>query len=406
MKKIILNLLIFAQLFLSLVAQSALPGIKLQKEIPGGWVGVLDGGQRLLCVSGSPESMGATHGELLKKELAMTVDCLHLMAAKYSFSRNEWFYDRIREIELRGGPFVPPEYLRECDVMSETAGISITEGRAINFFSEIFHCSGLAVRGRASVDGRVRHVRVLDYLRDIGLQKSAAVIVYVPNEKFAWVSVGYAGFIGTVTAMNEAGVVMGEMGGDGEGKWDGIPMNFLMRLVMEKCSSVAEALTLLNSLKHTCEYYYLLSDRSGDMAAVIARAGEPLQIVRPGEKHSLLPAAYADVVYISAGRRLKHLSDRISANYGRIDINVLQEMIRHPVAMSSNLHNAIFEPETLDFYWSNAGRNTPACDEPYAKLNLRKVVDFERQRILKRKTIFSRSVDKLLSKPKYQVAYL
>lgn len=387
MKKFVLIWLLFGQLFLSLAAQSALPGVEIRREVSGGWLGVVAGGQRVLCVSGSPESMGATHGVLLGKEVAATVDRIHLMAAAYSVSRNEWFYDRIREVERRGAPFVPPEYLRECDAMSVAAGISVAEGRAVYFFPEIFHCSGLAVRGRASADGRVRHVRVLDYLRDIGLQESAVVTVYVPDEKLAWVSVGYAGFIGTVTAMNEAGVAMGEMGGGGEGRWDGIPMSFLMRLVMEECSSVAEALTLLKCLPHTCEYYYLLSDRTGDMAAVIARAGEPLQIVRPGEKHPLLPAAYADVVYISGGERLNHLSERIAANYGRIDLDVLREMIRRPVAMKSNLHNAIFEPETLDFYWSNAGRNTPACDEPYATLNLRKVVDFERQRILERKTI-------------------
>ena len=46
------------------------------------------------------------------------------------------------------------------------------------------------------------------------------------------------------------------------------------------------------------------------------------------------------------------------------------EMIKRPVAMKSNLHNAIFSPETLEMWCADAGKHTPACDEPYARCNL------------------------------------
>jgi hypothetical protein len=44
---------------------------------------------------------------------------------------------------------------------------------------------------------------VLDYLRGIGLEQNAVVMVYQPDYGNAWVNLGYAGFIGSVTAMNE-----------------------------------------------------------------------------------------------------------------------------------------------------------------------------------------------------------
>ena len=44
--------------------------------------------------------------------------------------------------------------------------------------------------------------------------------------------------------------------------------------------------------------------------------------------------------------------------------------------MESNLHNAIFAPETLDMWFADAGRHTPACDEPYAHVNLAELVQF------------------------------
>ena len=58
-------------------------------------------------------------------------------------------------------------------------------------------------------------------------------------------SLGYAGFIGTVTAMNEKGLAIGEMGGRGEGDWDGMPMSFLLRDVMERADTVDAALAIL-----------------------------------------------------------------------------------------------------------------------------------------------------------------
>ena len=41
-----------------------------------------------------------------------------------------------------------------------------------------------------------------------------------------------------------------------------------------------------------------------------------------------------------------------------------------PVAMKSNLHNVLFAPQSLEFWVSNAGVNTPAANEPYGYYNL------------------------------------
>ena len=54
------------------------------------------------------------------------------------------------------------------------------------------------------------------------------------------------------------------------------------------------------------------------------------------------------------------------------------EIIKRPVAMKSNLHNAVFMPETLDLWFADAGKRTPACDEPYTKVNLNHILDVYR----------------------------
>ena len=54
------------------------------------------------------------------------------------------------------------------------------------------------------------------------------------------------------------------------------------------------------------------------------------------------------------------------------------EIIKRPVAMDSNLHDAVFGPETLEFWIADAGRKTAACDEPYAHFNLQQLLAFYR----------------------------
>jgi hypothetical protein len=331
-------------------------------------------GKTILIVSGSPEEMGTAHGTLLGDQTRFMAErTLYLMGAADSVGTGVWFFDRMQEILERVGPHVPERFVRECDALSRAAGISQRDGRYANLFPERFHCSGVAVRGTATKDGRVLHARVLDYIRDINLQSGAAVQVFIPDGGNAWMSLGYAGFIGTVTCMNEKGLAIGEMGGRGEGDWDGVPMSLLLRDIMERASNVEEALEIFRKGPRTCEYYYVLSDKSRNMAAVAADAKQ-ITVLRPGEQSPLLPFVPEDTVLVSGDDRAKLLSERLKEAHGQIDVARLIEIIKRPVAMSSNLHNAIFSPETLDMWFADAGRRSVACDEPYARCNLAELI--------------------------------
>lgn len=336
-------------------------------------------GKTVLIVHGTPEQMGAAHGELLREKVQFLVRrVVYVVGLADSVRSGRWFFDTMAEIHKRTEPHIPKRFLAECDALSRAAGISCREGRFANLLPERFHCSGVAVRGKASKGGRVIHARVLDYMRDIQLQDAAAVVVFMPEGYNTWMTLGYAGFIGTVTAMNEKGLAVGEMGGRGEGQWDGVPMSFLLREVMERADTVEQALAIMQAARRTCEYYYVLSDRSGNMAGVHAD-GRQMEILRPGQQHPLLPFVPEDTVMLSADERAEQLSKRLQQHYGRIDVRAMMQIITRPVAMESNLHNAIFTPETLDMWFADAGQRTPACDEPYAHCNLAGLAQFYRQ---------------------------
>ena len=84
----------------------------------------------------------------------------------------------------------------------------------------------------------------------------------------------------------------------------------------------------------------------------------------------------------SAGDRAKALSRKLQHHYGQIDAQLMIDIIKRPVAMNSNLHNAIFRPESLDMWFANAGKTTPACDEPYVRCNLGELLRYYRQAML------------------------
>ena len=335
----------------------------------------------VLFFAGTPEEMGRQHGTLCREEIHRTYECLRLVAGGYLFLKNEWFYDTISHIQKRTASMTPQRYLTELDNLSKKAGLTAAQGREIGFFPELFHCSGIAARGKATIDGKVVHARVLDYMRDIGLQDIAQIQVYLPEGFHPWITVGFAGFNGTVTAMNDVGLAMGEMGGRGEGNWDGLPMSFLMRRIMEECSTVTEAKRLIEKTPLTCEYYYVLSDSSGDMLAVETRAGEQPIFLEAGQPYPKLKEAFEDIVWITAPSRQPALCERLHQYFGRLDAMTMQQVIRRPVAMASNLHNAIFLPETLDLYFAYADATRPACDCPYHHLNLKELIQYYKEHL-------------------------
>ena len=81
-----------------------------------------------------------------------------------------------------------------------------------------------------------------------------------------------------------------------------------------------------------------------------------------------------DAAALQDANVLSDLSQRLGEHFGTITPETMVAIIKRPVAMRSNLHNAIFMPETGEMWFADAGRKTPACDEPYTRINLHAVL--------------------------------
>jgi isopenicillin-N N-acyltransferase-like protein len=335
-----------------------------------GWLEEQDG-TRVLFLKGTPAEMGRQHGMLLRRESRDLVDkVLYGVGVGSSFEKGRWFFGEIQEAQARLMPFMDPRYLEEMDALAAAAGLEREQVRLANFFPELFHCSGFAVYGSATKAGRMYHGRVLDYLKGVGLEPNAVVIVSQPQDRFAWVNLGYAGFVGTVTAMNEKHISIGEMGGRGEGNWDGKPMAQLMREVMEKADSLDAAVDIMRRGPRTCEYYYVIADGKRGQAVGIAATPTTFEVVQAGEANPRLPHAIPDTVLLSAGDRYETLARRVKEQHGQLDADSARRLMDRPVAMNSNIQSVLLAPDTLDFWVANADRKNVASNTRYTHYNL------------------------------------
>lgn len=328
-------------------------------------------GTRVLFLAGSPEEMGDQHGALMKGHVRDLINrVLYGVGVGSSFDKGEWFFGRIEGCTARIGKFIDEKYLREMDALAAGAGVDKEEVRLANFFPELFHCSGFAVFGDATVGGRIYHGRVLDYMRGIGLEPNAAVIVHRPDYGHAWANVSYAGFVGSVTAMNDQKISIGEMGGRGEGNWDGKPMAQLVREVMEKAGTLDEAIEIMRRGPRTCEYYYVIADGKTHTAVGIAATPETFDVIQPGQAHERLPTPVRDSVLLSAGHRYQELASRVKMGFGKFDATSARDLMTRPVAMGSNIQSVLFAPDSLDFWVANADSENVASHARYTQYNL------------------------------------
>ena len=336
-------------------------------------------GTKVLYLKGTPEEMGRQHGKMLKKDIRGLVDrILYGVAVGSSFEKGTWVLGEIESAQKRLNPFMDECYYREMDALADSSELPREEVRLANFFPEMFHCSGFAMYGKATVGGRLYHGRVLDYLRGLGLEQNAVVMVMQPEKRNAWVNVGYAGFIGSVTAMNEKKVAIGEMGGKGQGQWDGKPMAELVREVMEKANTLDEAVEIMRKGPRTCEYYYVISDAKSKRAVGIAATPDTFDVVLPGQSFERLPHPVEDAVLMSAGDRYEELARRVKAEFGKLDADSSRDLMKRPVCMTSNIHCALFAPDTLDFWIANADSKSPAAHTRYTHYNLAEMLKPEK----------------------------
>ncbi len=339
-----------------------------------GWLERIDG-YPVLHVKGTHYEMGYQHGVLLRDSIRENLH--YLLEVKGDTALVEFGPLRLKPRQLLETiiriqePFVPQKYWDELQGLADGAGVPLDDVRVANFIPELFHCSGFALMNDATADGTLYHGRVLDYATDWRLQEHAVLVVARPEGGIPFVNVTYAGFLGSVTGMNARQVSIGEMGGAGLGHWEGVPMAWLVREVLEGAETLEEAIAIFRDSPRTCQYFYVIADAKTNQAVGMEASWNHFELVHPGAEHPLLPEPLPDTVLLSAGERYTELARRVKAGWGDFQVESALRLMDRPVAMSSNLHNVLFEPSSTRFWVANAGPDgQPAAERPYQQFEL------------------------------------
>jgi hypothetical protein len=94
-------------------------------------------------------------------------------------------------------------------------------------------------------------------------------------------------------------------------------------------------------------------------------------VLEPGQAHPLLPKPVKDSVLLSAGKRYDELARRAQEGYGHFDAESSRKLMDCPVAMNSNLHDALFAPQSTKFWVANASADgKPAATQKYYAFQL------------------------------------
>ncbi|CUI16659.1 conserved hypothetical protein [Candidatus Protochlamydia naegleriophila] len=370
--------------------------------------------QLILHLKGTPYQMGYQHGRLLKSAIAYNVE--RYIDQKILLGRDMPIIKQFMETLPSIMPHIPQSMIDELCGMADGAQLPFEKLLLLNLFPEMFHCSGLTVSGQATEKGELYHVRVLDYGAGQDLQDTAVLMVMEPLGKISFLNVSYAGFIGSITGMNAQHIAIGEIGGRGYGQWNGMPMAFLLRLLLEDATTLNDVKEILTAAPRTCEYYYVFSDGKTGKSFGVYATPQDLQFIEPGTAYSLFDfssnersndgkivltdlhvesSSFQTVLYqddkkeqikglihrqladcvvltgFSHPQRYPVLMERLEKVYGYIKPKDLEEAIKAPVARPTNLHNAIFAPRRLEVWIAHAGpAGELACDQIYYHYSL------------------------------------
>jgi len=369
------RLVVLAFLVVSAVAIPARADIKTIARCGAGFLEEVDG-YRVLHVKGSAYEMGYQQGALLREDIRENVHYLFEVKGKelkVEFAGLNLLNPKraIAGIAASQKKHVPERFFQEMQGIADGAGMDVQDVIVANFIPELFHCSGFALSGSATKDGTLYHGRILDYGCDWRLQDHAVLTVAEPDGKIPFVNVTYAGFVGSVTGMNAKKVSIGEMGGKGLGHWDGVPMAFLVRMVLEEAETLDQAVAIFRDHPRTCEYYFVIADGKSGKAVGMEASWDVFSVIAMGDSHPKLPDGVKDAVLLSAGDRYKELTRRVKAGLGGFDADSARRLMDRPVAMKSNLHSVLFETTTGRFWVANADKaGNPAAEQPYRAFQL------------------------------------
>lgn len=370
---------------------------------------------KVIVMKGTPYEMGFQNGRLNKDDIQKNVNHIIGIIKAYADAKGVHI-DAMDEVYDLIAPFIPIEDKEEMRGLAHGSEIPLRVIHWLHAIPELSEyggkkqflrgkkyktqkpekgsladpeletCSGVIAFGEATKNGDLYHLRVLDWIRELGAQRYPVIHAYQPDDGHASVSFSYAGFTGCFTGMNEKHMAFGEMGYGNHNyeTLEGIPFVFLFKKLLRESDSIQEALQIVRESSRTCSYVYQFS------SAVQDPGGKGMMLVSDYQRFTTITDnqrfyneredryydGINDVIY--AGHETGLLNEFMVKHYGEHDLETFKELAK-VAAMRGNVQDVIMKPETLEAWMVNASNTSKdeqgkACNQQWYYFNFGEIL--------------------------------
>ncbi len=355
-KKIYLIIFVLILVILGTVpAASELPQLEEKDGVlraGEGWL-VETKGLKVAYFTGSPQEIGIQHGLLLAAgddELLELFESLDpSKQAEGLLERIGWFFRNLYARYRLYPAFkrhTPDEYLQEMEGFI----LGASKGETSNYYDIMMgnaaqdlaiagpSCSAFAAWGDAVIDGSLYVGRNLDHAGYIDLAGYQYVGVYVPESGNRFVVHNYPSFIGTMSGMNEKGIVITSnysIARQNEVTFDGLPYMLMLRQVLQYAGTLQEALDMIREAPRTIGLNLMLADAGSKEAAVVELTANRM-VVRHSDDFICSTNMFKDSYmqqfqapgWMSSDLRDRRFNELKEQYWGNIDVEISREFLR------------------------------------------------------------------------------
>lgn len=381
------------------------PRVQVDPEA-NGWVETVDGAL-VLHLKGTPYEMGYQRGYFAKEKVQLMMDLFNglLKQAEDEVRLPRFASNLILDITYQlCAPYIPERYKREMEGLADGSGCDlkiIRRGHVLSVLTER-GCSAFAVWGHATADGTLFHGRNFDWITSAGLEDSAVLALYEPEGLKPFAAVGYAGVIGVYSGMNMDGISISQIGAITEDKsLRGLPLEFVLRRLLEECGDMDDVRHIMNSVKHTVGFNYVVADGDARTARAFETTAHHVAEFGPNDPKETVEYAVPieDAVFRSDeamdpvvrslqkcanapglpygsnsyDHRYMGIVKGIKEHYGKIDQPTALEILKSTAMENANLHSVLANSTTRELWVANASKGQNASLQPYIHFDLKRL---------------------------------
>ena len=324
------------------------------------WMERRDGLWRL-NLAGDPRSMGFCHG-LLSARITATIDqhMIKLMGTYVTTPFRRWLVGNLVRWQFRQLPdHIPPRRLVEL----AGSALTLPDDSAV-FPERPFHriiyyhalhdmtqrldgsplvgCTSFAAWGKQTVGGRLLLGRNFDFEGGEVFDREKAVLIFRSPDRIPFVSVAWPGMAGVVTGVNAKQLYVSINAARTDAPLQpGIPMAFLVREILERASSIKQAIKIIREYKVMVPEALLIADGKVPEAVVVELAPDKLAVRRSASgavgvaNHFVTPKFKSDASndwlrrYTTSDQRYKRLVQLMARFGGKLDAQTVAMIMRN-----------------------------------------------------------------------------